>query len=79
MPKIVFGHHCYLGSRSKVGIKVMGQGHRSRSKSRRTAVDIRDLALPSAAKSHYQSKVFVCAFVIRGRESIIALMLSIGF
>ncbi len=35
MPEIVFLHHCYLavGSRSKVGVKVngQGQGHCSRS------------------------------------------------
>ncbi len=31
MPKIVFWHHCYLAlrSRSKVGVKVMGQGQTS--------------------------------------------------
>ena len=50
-------------SRSKVGVKVMGQGQRSRSNFCLLAVDIRGSALPSAAranKSHYQSGVFVC-------------------
>ncbi len=42
---------------------------------------IRGSALSSAAKSnksHYQSKVFVCVSVIRGRILIIARMRSIG-
>ncbi len=47
----------------------MGQGRMSRSSFPRAAVDIRNSALPSAAKSkeglytvfhHYQSRVFVC-------------------
>ncbi len=57
MPKIMFSHGCYLAlrSRSKVGVKVKGRGQRSNF--RRAAVDNRDSALPSAAKSnksHYQ-------------------------
>ena len=52
-------------------------------------VDVRGLALPSAAKSnnckfgakksHYQSKVFVCVSVTSGRMRIIAQIRSIGF
>ncbi len=87
---IVFSHHCHfaLRSRSKVGVKVkdQGQGCWSRSRSRSffwcAAVDIRGSALPSAAKSnssYYQSDVFVCVSVIRGRMRIIARMRSIGF
>ena len=62
MAEIVFLHHCYpaLRSRSKVGVKVMDEGQRSRSNFWRAAVDIRGSALPSAAKSnksHYQTKV----------------------
>ncbi len=56
-------------------VKVMGQGQQSRSNFWRAAVDIRGSALPRAAKSnksHYQSKVFVCVSVIRGRMRIIA-------
>ncbi len=89
MPKIVFWHHCYLAVRSKVGVKVMGQGQRSRSDLCCAAVDIRRSSLPSAAKSnnsefgvkksHYQIKVFVCVSVISGRMQIIAWMRSIGF
>ncbi len=70
------------GSRSKVGVKVMGRGQSSRSNFWRAAVDIRGSALPSAAKSnksHYQSRVFVCVSVIRGRIRIITRMWSIGF
>ncbi len=91
MPKIMFLHGCYLGLRSKVGVKVKGrvkvigrgQGQRlgSRSNFRRTAVDNRGSALPSAAKSkksHYQFKVFVCVSVISGSMRIIARMRSIG-
>ncbi len=60
----------------------MGQGQRSRPNFWCAAVDIRGLALSSAAKSiksHYQSKVFVCVSVIRGCIRIIARMRSIGF
>ncbi len=69
MSKIVFWHHCYLTLRStlKIGVKVMCQGQRSRSIFWCAAVNIRDSALPSAAKnnkSHYQSKVFGCVSVI---------------
>ncbi len=83
MPKLRL-YHCYIAlkSRSMVRVKVMGQGQRSRSNFWRTAVDIRGLALPSAAKSinhHYQSKVIVCVSVISGRLRIIAQMRSIGF
>ncbi len=70
------------GSRSKVRVKVMGQGQMSRSTFRRAAVDIRGSALPSAAKSdgsHYQSKVFVCVSVFSRHMRIIARMRSIGF
>ena len=59
----------------------MGQGQRSRSTVWRAAVDIRGLALPSAAKSnrsHYQFKVFVCVSLISGRMRIIVRMRSIG-
>ena len=69
-----------LGSRSKVGVKVMDQGHRSNSK--RVAVDIRGSASQSAAESnkrHYQSKVFVCVSVTRGHIPIIVRMRSISF
>ncbi len=48
----------------------------SRSIFWRAAVDIRDAALPSAAKSirsDYQAKVFVCVSVIRGCIWIIAV------
>ncbi len=72
----------HYGSRSKVEVKVMGQGQRWRSTFWRAAVDIRGSALPSAVKSnrsHYQSKVFVCVSVIIWRMRIIALMRSIGF
>ncbi len=57
MLKIVFWLHCYLalGSRSKVGVKVTGQGQTSRSNSWRAVVDIRGSALPSAVKEHYES------------------------
>ncbi len=46
MPKIVVWHHCYLAlkSRSKVGVKVIAQGQRSRSNFRRAVVDIRGSA-----------------------------------
>ncbi len=69
MPKIVFSHHCYLAlmSRSKVRVKVMVQGQRSRSILWEAALDIWGSALPSAAKSnksHYQSKVFVGVSVL---------------
>ena len=60
----------------------MGRGQRPRSNFWLAAVDIRGSALPSAAKStrsHYQSEVFVCVSVIRGRILIIAWMRSIGF
>ncbi len=60
----------------------MGQGQSSRSNFWHAAVDIRDSALPSAAKSnksHYRSKVFVCVYVIRERMRVIARMRSIGF
>ena len=70
-----------MRSRSNVGVKVIGQGQRSRSNFGRAAVDIRGSALPSAAKSnksHYQRKVFVCVSVNRGRIWIIARMRSIG-
>ncbi len=59
----------------------MDEGQRSRSNFWRAAVAIRGSALLSAAKSirsDYQSKVFVCVFVIRGRIRIIARMRSIG-
>ena len=59
----------------------MDEGQRSRSNFWHAAVDIRDSALPNAAKSirsHYQSKVFVCVSVIRGRIRIIVQMRSIG-
>ncbi len=84
MLKIVFCLDCHpaLRSRSKVGVKVMGQGQRPRSDFWRVAVDIRGSALPSAAKSnksHSQSKEFVCVSVIRGHLRIIARMRSIGF
>ncbi len=82
MPKIVFWHHYYLGSRSKVGVKVMGQNHGSRSNYGHAAVDIRGWTLLSAAKSnkiHNQPKVFACVYVSRGRVPIIAWMRSIGF
>ncbi len=62
-------------SRSKVGVKVMVQGQRSKLILWHTAVDIRGSALPSAAKSnksHYQSKVFVSVSVINRRMRIIA-------
>ncbi len=45
-------------------------------------IDIRGLALPSAAKtnkSHYQSKVFVCVSLISGCMQIILWMRSIRF
>ncbi len=60
----------------------MGQGQRSRSTLCRAAVDIRGLALPSAAKSHrnhYQSKVIVCVSVISRHVRLIARRRSIGF
>ncbi len=59
----------------------MGQGQRSRSNFWHAAVDIRGSALPSAAKSirsDYQSKVFVCVSVIKGRIRIVARMGSIS-
>ncbi len=59
-----------------------GQGHTSRSIFWHAAVDIRGLALPSAArsnKSHYQSKVFVYVSIISGCMRIIAQMRSISF
>ncbi len=69
----------------KVKVKGRGQGQRSGSRSRSNcgcaAVDIRDSALPSAAKSHkshYQSKMFVCVSVIKGRIRIIARTWSIA-
>ncbi len=55
----------------------MGQGQRSRSNFWHAAVDVRGSALPRAEKgnkSYYQSKVFVCVFVIRGHIQIIARM-----
>ncbi len=86
----MFLHHSYIAlrsrskvlSRSKVRIKVMGQGQRSRSNFWRAAVNIRGAALPSAAISnnhHYQSKLIVCVSVISGRLWIITWMRSIGF
>ncbi len=69
-------------SRSKVWVKVMGQGQSSRSNFWQAAVDIRGSALPSAAKSitsHYQSKVFVCVSVISGCITKIARMRPIGY
>ena len=65
----------------KVKVKGRGQGYKSRSDFGRAAVDIRGSALPSAAKSnksHYQSKVFVCVSVIRGRIQRIVRTGSIG-
>ena len=53
------------------------KGHGSRSNFWHAAVNIRVLALLSAAKeilSYYQSKVFVCVSAISGRMQIIALM-----
>ncbi len=73
MPKIAFGHHCYIALRLRLG---------SRSNVWRTAVDIRGSALPSAAKSnnhHYQSKVIDCVSVISQHLQIIVRMRSIGF
>ena len=70
------------GSRSKVGVKVTGQGQRSRLLFWRAAVDIRGSALPSAVKSnrsHCQSKVLVCVSIISRRVRVIARMRSIGF
>ncbi len=59
MPQIVFWPHCYLAlrSRSKVGVKVTGQGQvqRSRSNFWHATVDIRGSALPSAARSKGES------------------------
>ena len=83
MLKIMFGHHSYLAlrSRSKVGVKFMGQGQRSRSNFWRAAVDMRGSGLQSAAKSnksYYQSEVFVCVSVVSGHILIIARMWSIG-
>ena len=83
MSKIVFLHHFYIAlrSRSKVRVKVTGQGQRAWSNFWRTAVDIRGSALPSATKSnnyHYQSKVIVCVSVTSGRMRIVARMRSIG-
>ncbi len=82
----MFFHHCYLVLRSKVGVKVKVkvtcQCKKSRSTFRRAGVDIRGSALPSAAKSNrglYQSKVFVCMFVISGHVRVIARMRLIGF
>ncbi len=51
MPKIVFGHPCYLVVRSKVGVKVRGQG-KGQGQISGAHVDILGLALPSAAKSN---------------------------
>ena len=78
MLKNVFCHHCYLalrssskvkikGSRSKVGIKVTGQGQRSRSNFWCAVVNIRGSALPSAAKSKEESLLIqgVCLCVDR--------------
>ncbi len=84
MSKNVFSHHCHLAlrSRSKVRAEVVGQCQGLRSYFWCAAVDIRGSALRSAAKSnssHYQSNVFVCVSMIRGRMRIIARMQSIGF
>ena len=78
MPKIAFWHHCYIALRSKVGVKVMGH---SRSDFWCIAVDIRGSAKSAAKtnKSYYQSKVFVCMSVIRGRIRRITRMRLIGF
>ena len=65
-------------SRSKVEIKVMGHGQRSRSNFWSTAVGStrqRLCSLPHCNKSHYQSKVFVCVSVMW----VILRMRSIGF
>ncbi len=56
-------------SRSKVGVKVMGRGQRSRSSFWHATVDIWGSALTSAVKSnksHFQSNVVVCVSVISG-------------
>ncbi len=72
------------GSRSKVEFKVMGQGQSSRSNLLRTAVDIRESALPSAAKSYNMIRVitslgcFMCV-CNQGRMRIIARMRLVGF
>ncbi len=60
-------------------VKCQGKG---RISDVQRSILIRGSALPSAAKSnksHYQSKVFVCMSVIRGRIQIIVRMQSIGF
>ena len=84
MPKFVFLHHCYNALRVKVKGRGQGQGQcqRSRSNFWCTVVDIRGLALLSAAKRnnhHYQHKVNICVSVISGRLRIITRMRSIGF
>ncbi len=88
MPKIVFLHHCYLalrsGSRSKVGVKVTGQGHRSRSKDKVQLF----ILLVGARLCQVQQRaigvitsleVFVCVSVISGRVWVISQMRPIGF
>ena len=68
-----------LGSKSKVMVKVMGQGPRLKSNFWGTAVYIRGLALPSAVKSnesHCQSKVLVGMSVISRCMWIIVQMWS---
>ena len=72
--------------KAKVGVKgqvkVMGRAQRSGSNLWHALVDIRGSALPGAAKSkksHYQSMLFVCVSLIRGRILIIVRMRSIGF
>ena len=77
MQKIVF--YLALKSRSKVGVnvKVTGQGQRSMSTFRRTAVDIRGSAVPSAAKckrSHHQFNSFVCVSVISAVDRLFHVM-----
>ncbi len=61
-------------SRTKVGVKVMGRGQIS-------AADIRAESSKEQIPftSHYQSKVFVCVFVIRGHTLMIVRMWSISF
>ena len=71
-----------LGSRSKVRVKVTSQGQSSKLNFWCAVVNIRGLALPSAARStrsDYQSKLFVCVSVINVGMQIIARMWLISF
>ncbi len=66
---------------TKVRVKVKGQGQGQRSNFQCTAVNMRDSALPSAAKSkksHYQSEVFVCVSVISGYTWMRAIQKKVG-